>query len=646
MSRGVGLWLAPRSHIARGHISRSFLEEEPVRLRKALACVAAGVISAAVVAGCSNSNNSSSGTGPGAASTTGTPVNGGTATFAELPGTPPNYIFPFTSSSYISVSNTDLFQYLLYRPLYWFGTGSNPTVNSTLSVANPPVWSADGKTMTITLKHYMWSNGQPVSAQNVMFWLNMELQDGTDYGAYTGFPGAEVSSMKAVNATTLTVTFKKEYNHDWVLYNDLSEVTPMPEAWDVTASGPSHCSTVPADCTAVYKYLNGQSTNMNSWASSPLWSIVDGPWKLSQFNTDGYMKLVPNSAYTGPQKPHLAAFEELPYTSDASEYSVLRSPSGGSTIDVGYIPSQNLPAKPAGAAIGGNPVSGYTLDPWYQWGISFYTINEQSTVGDHGAIFRQLYFRQAVAYLMNQEAVIAGPLRGYGFLTTGPVTTRPVTSWLSSQDQTDPFPYNPAKAKALLTSHGWNVVPNGTTTCVNPSLCGPGITKGSGLSFTMAYASGTAWIADEMTQLQANEAPLGIKLNLKPEPFTQVVDAYSGNCKVASLPCNYDMADWGLGWSYYPDVEPTGETLFLCGDVANSGAYCDKTNDAMIEQTLSSSSDSLMYTWENYLTQQLPVEWQPNAPYQDTEVINSLHGVIPQEDTLNITPEYWYFVKS
>jgi hypothetical protein len=29
-----------------------------------------------------------------------------------------------------------------------------------------------------------------------------------------------------------------------------------------------------------------------------------------------------------------------------------------------------------------------------------------------------------------------------------------------------------------------------------------------------------------------------------------------------------------------------------------------------------------------------------------TEVSSDLRGVLPQETTLNITPEYWYFVKS
>ena len=87
-----------------------------------------------------------------------------------------------------NISNVNLFdfQYLMYRPLYWFGQGSQPVVNNSLSVANLPQFS--GTKVTITLKHYMWSNGTPVTAQDVVFWLNMELAEPADYGAYTGSP--------------------------------------------------------------------------------------------------------------------------------------------------------------------------------------------------------------------------------------------------------------------------------------------------------------------------------------------------------------------------------------------------------------------------------------------------------------------------
>jgi peptide/nickel transport system substrate-binding protein len=603
--------------------------------------LAAGVAALALVAaGCSSSSNNASSTSAG------TPIKGGTAVWAEPPSSIPTYIFPYVDSA--NISNLNLFdlQYQMYRPLYWFGQGSQPTVNNTLSLANPPV--INGRNVTITLKHYMWSNGTQVTMQNVMFWLNMETALPADYGAYTGFP-ANVSNIKVVSPTELTLTMDKPYNPNWFLYNDLSQIVPMPTAWDRTASGPSSCTTTIKDCSAVYSYLNGQAKDTTTYVTSPIWSVVDGPWKLSAFNADGHITFVPNKSYSGPVKPKLAAFQEVPFTTDASEYNVLLSPSGATKIDFGYLPDQDAPAKPASAVVGANPLAskGYTLAPLYPWGIDYYATNYQSSISDHGAIIKQLYFRQALAYLMNQEAIITGPLRGYGAVTVGPVAATPATQWLSSKGKSgDAFPFNPTKAKSLLSSHGWTVNPNGVTTCSNPSLCGPGITKGSALSFNFIYLSGTAWVASEMQQLQSNAATIGIKLNLVPKPLGQILAVAGGNCVVAKIPCNWDFANWGFGWSFSPDYLPTGDQLFECGAIANSGGYCDKTNDSMIKQTLTNSNLTLFYNWQDYLQPQVPVEYQPNAAYTLTEVANDLHGVLPQSPTLSITPEYWYFVKS
>ncbi len=610
--------------------------------RKTIGGLALAVASITVLAACSSSSSSSPST-----SASGTPAAGGTATWAELPATTPNYIFPFTSSAYFSVANISQFQFLMYRPLYWFGDGVSPTLNQSLSLADPPTFN--GLNVTITLKPYMWSNGTPVTAQDVVFWLNMEQAVGpTDYGDFTGFPNTVVKNIKAVSPTELTFTLDKPVSQSWLLYNDLSQVTPMPAAWDRTASGPSNCATTVSDCAAVYKYLDAQSKNLSGYVSSPLWSVVDGPWKLSAFNADGHVTFVPNKSYSGPVKPKLSEFQELPFTTDAAEYDVLQSPSSSSKIDVGYIPEQDVPAKPAGATVGPNPLAshGYILSPLYGWAINYYVVNFQSTVSDHAAVIKQLYFRQALAYLMNQAAVIQGPLKGYGTLTVGPVGNNPPTQWLSAQGkQGDPFPYNPGKAKSLLTSHGWTVVPGGTTICATPSLCGPGITAGTALSFNFPYASGSAWINAEMTQLQSNALALGIKLNLEPKPFNQVTALAAGNCVVAKIPCNWDLANWGGGWIFAPDYQPTGETLFMCGAVANSGGYCSSTNDSLIDKTLTSSDLNNMYTWQDYLAPQLPMEWQPNAVSSLSEITTSLHGVLPQEVTLNLTPENWYFVK-
>ena len=53
-----------------------------------------------------------------------------TATFAEGPGSQPNYIFPLASLAYFSVSNLSQFQYLMYRPLYWFGDNGQVQLNT------------------------------------------------------------------------------------------------------------------------------------------------------------------------------------------------------------------------------------------------------------------------------------------------------------------------------------------------------------------------------------------------------------------------------------------------------------------------------------------------------------------------------------
>jgi peptide/nickel transport system substrate-binding protein len=606
----------------------------------ATACAAALALAAA---GCSSSSSS--------APTGGTAVNGGTAVFAELPATPPNYIFPFTSSAFISIANLDDFSYLLYRPLYWFANGTQPTMNPSLSLANPPQFS--GRNVTITLKHYMWSNGTPVTAQNVMFWINMMLAVPQDWGADVpgGFP-TNVSNIKVVSPTELTMTMSKSFNPTWFLYNELSQITPMPTAWDRTASGPSHCTTTVSDCAAVYKYLDAQSKALTTYVGSPLWSIVDGPWKLSAFNADGHVTFVPNKSYSGPVKARLAQFEEVPFTTDAAEYNVLQSPSGATKINVGYIPTQDAPPRPANATVGTNPLSshGYTLDPWYTWGISYYPLNLQSTIGDHAAIFKQLYFREAIAYEMNQAAVIAGPLRGYGQVTAGPVGSYPATSYLSSTLKAgDQFPYNPTKARSLLASNGWKVNPGGVTTCVKPGTaagdCGKGIAAGTALSFNFSYATGLQWISLELQQLQSNAAAIGIKLSLAPKPFAQVVAASAGNCVAAKISCAWDMADWGLGWSFAPDYYPTGETLFTTGSLANASGYSDPGDDSMINQTLANGNLQNLYTWQDQLAKQLPLQWQPNAAYQITEVSNNLRGVLPQNPTLIITPENWYYVK-
>jgi peptide/nickel transport system substrate-binding protein len=106
------------------------------------------------------------------------------------------------------------------------------------------------------------------------------------------------------------------------------------------------------------------------------------------------------------------------------------------------------------------------------------------------------------------------------------------------------------------------------------------------------------------------------------------------------------MGNWGGGWIFSPDYYPSGEDLFLTGSVANYGSYSNATNDQLIRDTLApNATNQTMYTWEKYLTQQVPVIFQPDFANPLLEVAKNLQGVTPLNVFTNITPEEWYYSK-
>ncbi len=631
------------------------------RWLRTLAGVAAG---ATLLAACSSSSSSSAATGAGAPSG-GTKVTGGTVTWAEPPNGTPSYIFPFASSQYSTVDNISQFQYLLFRPLYMFGhpNSTQPTLDAHDSPADAPTFSKGNTQATITLKGWKWSNGESVDATDVMFWMNMMHAEKANWYDYTpGFFPDNITSVKVDSPTQVTFTFNKSYNPTWMTYNELSQITPMPQAWDITSAGAKagsgNCATgaygaksTDAACTAVYSFLTGktEAQDLSTYATNPLWQVVDGPFKLTAFNTSGDVTMVPNPTYSGPQKATISAFKEVPFTTENAEYNALL----GGKLTVGYLPTTDLTANTTNAMNAGpnNPrLSGkFYMSPWILFGINYAVYKFESNANNNtaGAVFKQLYFRQAVQHLVDQSAMISKILRGYGVPTYGPVPVLPPNNLTSSSSQTNPYPYSVSAATKLLSANGWKVTPNGTDTCVKPGTgpgqCGAGIPAGTPLSFTFAYATGVNWQQQVVQVVQSSLAQAGIHLTLSPGTFNTVVGNYAPPC-TSNKTCNTQIGWWGGGWEYSPDYYPTGETLFSTGAGSNAGNYSNQKADSLINATTTSSSSDLS-AYQQYLAQQLPVLWLPNADYALTEVATNLRGLAPQNPFANLFPEYWYFVK-
>jgi peptide/nickel transport system substrate-binding protein len=605
-----------------------------------LALVAASLTA---LAACSSTSSSSTPSPSAAAS----PIKGGTATWAELPSSPPNWIFPMMTLAYFSVSNSQDFQYLMYRPMYYFGgNNTSPTVAYNLSPADAPIYSNGGTTIVINLKGWKWSNGETVDANDVIFWLNMMSAEFSNWaGSFPGGIPTNITSMSATGADQVTLHLNKGYSSLWYTYNNLSEITPMPMAWDVTSlgakAGSGGCLTDSAadkwaKCIAVYNFLTAQAKDTSTYVTSPIWSIVDGPWKLSSFNTSGNVSFVPNPAYSGSPKATLSVFKEVPFTDDSTEYTALRTGS----LNVGYIPSADLPVKSPSAVLpGSNPLgSSYALQPNYDWGFAYYLINFKNPA--FGAVFKQLYVRQALEYVADQVGISKAVYRGYAYPNTGSAPSEPSNNpWLPSSQMANggagPYPYSTAKATSLLTSHGWKLV-SGVMTCQTPSLCGAGITAGQQLKFTLDYSTGQAAFTSEAAIYKSDASLAGIDVNIVGQTFNTIIGE-----AVPSNP-SWQGAMYGL-WIYSPDYEPTGEELFATGAGSNSGSYSDPTMDTLITTTETSSAISDYHSFANYAAAQLPYIYMP-LTYGIDAVTSTLQGVT-FNPIQSLLPEYWYFTK-
>ncbi len=561
-------------------------------------------------------------------------LTGGVATFAELPATKPNYIFPLTSGGYFSVANLSQFQFLMFRPLYWFGQGGKVTLNSSLSLASDPVYTDGGKTVTMKLKGWMWSDGSKITARDIEFWMNLLKANLGSWAAYSPkeFPD-NVIGMSYPDDQTAVFTLDKAYGSYFFTYNELSQITPLPQhAWDKTsdASPVGDYDRDPKKAVDVYKYLDGQSKTIGTYNTNPLWQVVSGPWKLKSMTAEGAVAMVPNPAYSGPVKPTLAEFDLKPYTTDTAEFNVVRS----GLIDYGYIPNQDVGQR--------SSLSKYSFAPWVGWSITYFPVNFGNP--KNGPIFKQLYFRQAMQRLIDQPTMIKNIFKGYATPDYGPVPILPANNFADAFEQSNPYPYDPGAAAKLLTDNGWTVNPGGVSTCTSPGTgsgqCGDGVKAGAKASFNLQYASGQVVYDQEMQILKTAFSKAGIELNLSTAPFDTVISTAFGGSP------SWEMANWGGGWIFAPDYYPTGDEIFSTGAGSNAGLYSNATNDSNTIASTLSNDVSTLHTYEDFLAKDLPVVWLPVNDAQISMVKKTLHGWDPQDPLLQLYPENWYFTSS
>jgi peptide/nickel transport system substrate-binding protein len=567
-------------------------------------------------------------------------ASGGTATVALSPGDQFDYILPLLDDEDATGANIEYSEYLMWRPLYWFGGPGSVGFDAKYSLADPAAITTSGSqtTATVQLKPYRWSDGQPVTSRDVQFWFNELAANKANWWGYSPgeFPD-NVAAFKILSPSRFSITFDHRYAAAW-LYNQLGQLIPIPQhVWDKeSATGPvGNYDLTPAGAKAVYSFLAAQNKSLSTYATNPLWQVVDGPFRLSSYAAStGDATYVRNTRYSGPASGSVHALRVLSFTSDTAEFNALLSAGG---IDYGYIPFND--AAQTSRVTG----DGYKVEAWPSWGITYINLNFASPQA--GPVLKQLYVRQAMQHLINQSGYIRSFLQGYGNPTYGPVPLVPSSTFVSPAEKRNPYPYSPSDALAILRDHGWKIVRGGADVCERPgpaaSDCGAGIPAGAKLSFTLQYSTGSQGVSEEVAALQSAFTQAGIQVAPSGAPFDTVVGDDVPCSKNGCWQLNY----YGQGWYFDPGYnDPDGSLLFQTGAADNGGSYSDPTADSLMAG-LAAGGYPALQRYENYIAKQLPMLWMPQFDEQISAVSGKLQGTYPQDPDGNIYPENWYFVK-
>jgi len=594
--------------------------------------VGLALVASLVAAGCSSTAATGNNKG-------GAPLSGGTATFAELPASIPNYIFPFTSLTTFDFSNNSLLQRPLFLPLYWYGDGKTVDIDTKLSIANLPVYSDGDRTVTITLNKYRWSDGTPVTSRDVQFWINILLANKDNFATYT--PGAfpdDVTNFDYPNANTIVMHLNAAVSPQWFTYDSLPQIVPIPQqAWDrETAGGPvGNYDMTTAGAHKVYSFLDAQSKVTSTYVTNPLWKVVDGPWRLVQYSPTGAMTLAPNSHYSGTPKPRLSKVEFLPFTSAVAENDAVLA----GKVDYGYVSPIDAPELPRIEHLG------YTVSAWPEWGLNYLYPNYTNPTS--GPFMKQQYVRIALQELTNQPEIVKDIYHGYAYPTYGPTPARPKTVFNPSGGESNAYPYDPSDAIQRLQSHGWHVVPNGTTTCVDAAKCGVAVKAGTNLTISVVYPSGYPDIQEMMESIKSSMSAAGVTLNLTAMPGGDI-GALLSPCKPGS-PCRWGLLDFVVGW-YFSVPFPDGGELFGTGAASYEGTA---PYTAMMERLINAirvapanEFGASLAAYETYAQAQNPALWVPMTYYQLSVVKSTLQGTQPQNPVQGqITPAAWYLTR-
>ncbi|MCQ8782880.1 ABC transporter substrate-binding protein [Mangrovibrevibacter kandeliae] len=358
------------------------------------------------------------------------------------------------------------------------GTGLEPGLAKSWTV------SPDGLTLTFQLREAKFSDGTPVTPQDVEYSLRRAASEKSDWGRFF----RPITGFKIQGDHEIVMTLDKPFTP---AFNNLAlfSAAILPKA------------KLEAEGDAFFEHPVGS-----------------GPFVLKQWSRGSKIVLAANPNYWQAGKPGIEG-AELDIVAEGAA-RVLKLEAGESDLILDP-PLNQMKALEAKDGISVGQVVPYRSD--------FVMLNTTKPPFDQEKV------RQALNYAVDKEGLIKGVLYGAGKVAA---TAMPVMAY--ADPGLEPYPYDPAKAKALLAEAG----------------------LGNGFSTTMLVNSSNAAHRNVAVALQAMLGAVGVKIDI------QMIEG--GTMWETTKAGNYETA---LSFATSDTIDPDQLIGFLAVNPERANAY-------------------------------------------------------------------------
>lgn len=385
--------------------------------------------------------------------------------------------------------------------------------------------SADGKTITFKLRHGVkWQDGAPFTSADVVFTMGLIADPKTNIATRDGWD--KVTRVDAPDAYTVVFHLSQPYA---VFMNKF--FTPIGNP----AILPKHL-------------LAGQDVNKAAYNRLP---VGTGPFKYVRWARNNEIVMEANPSYWGG-KPKLnrVVFKIIPDSNTVA--SELKTHEIDAFVRVPASMWLDVRGTPATKTIGHDTTSYGHVD-----------FNVKNPV------LADVRVRRALAYAIDRKTLWEKVDRESGFLTNSMVT--------HLSDMYDPktpdYPFDLARARALLEEAGWKMGQDGLRH------------KGADtLRFTFAGNVGNPGLDARVVLIQSWYKQIGAALDYHRYQTNQLFASYAAGGIVATR--KYDLASYA--WTVAPEPDPTN--LVACSKISPAGqnymGYCNPKVDALLADAI------------------------------------------------------------